>query len=127
DAVAVPPEGDMLLLREPRIALWDRYGGSVSSGWTRYVLEKFEFPYVVVESAALEKGDLAQKFNVLIFVDDSLPTPIPQLRKFLEEGGTILAIGHSSKVAYDLGLPVSDALSNLTRRDFYVPGSLLQA
>ena len=27
------------MLRQPRIALWDRYGGSVSSGWTRYVLE----------------------------------------------------------------------------------------
>jgi hypothetical protein len=44
EAVAANPAGETLLLRPQRIALWDRPGGSVPSGWTRYVLEKFEFP-----------------------------------------------------------------------------------
>ena len=34
-------------LRMPRIGLWDRYGGSMPSGWTRWVLERFEFPFII--------------------------------------------------------------------------------
>ena len=127
EAVAARPSGEALMLRQPRIALWDRYGGSVPSGWTRYVLDKFEFPYTIVYPETLTQNDLARKFDVLIFADDAVPDPVPALRKFLEDGGTILAIGNSTKLASQLDLPVSNALANLTRRDFYVPGSLLSA
>jgi hypothetical protein len=75
----------------------------------------------------LDQGNLTQKFDVLIFVDDAVATPVPQLKRFLEDGGTIIAIGDSIKIGYQMDLPIADALANLTRRDFYVPGSLLQA
>ena len=127
EAVAVKPSGEALMLRQPRIALWDRYGGSVPSGWTRYVLEKFEFPYTVVYPEALTQNDLARKFDVLIFADDAVVEPAAGLRRFLEDGGTILAIGNSTRLASQVDLPVDNALANLTRRDFYVPGSLLEA
>ena len=127
ESVAMRPSGEALMLRQPRIALWDRYGGSVPSGWTRYVLEKFEFPYTVVYPEALTQNDLGRKFDVLIFPDDAVAEPVAALRKFLEDGGTILAIGNSTKLGSQLELPVSNPLANLTRRDFYVPGSLLEA
>jgi hypothetical protein len=127
DAVDTKPAGDAIALRPKRIALWDRQGGSVSSGWTRYILEKFEFPFTVVMPDALERPTLSEKYDVLILVDDTTSTPVTQLKRFLEDGGTILAIGNSTKLAYQLNLPVTDALANLTRRDFYVPGSILQS
>jgi len=127
EAITVKPQAEAVMLRLPRIALWDRVGGSVPSGWTRYVLEKFEFPFTVVRTDALEQTLAAGKVDVLILVDDATSTPVPQLRKFLERGGIILAIGDSTKLAYQLDLPITDALANLTRRDFYVPGSVLQA
>ena len=34
-----------LELAPARVALWDRYGGSMPSGWTRWILEQFEFPF----------------------------------------------------------------------------------
>jgi hypothetical protein len=126
DAIATKPPGEASMLRLQRVALWDRVGGSVPSGWTRYVLEKFEFPYAVILPDALEQTDLSQKFDVIILVDDATTTPVPQLKKFLEEGGSVLSIGDSTKLAYQLDLPITDALANLTRRDFYVPGSLLR-
>jgi hypothetical protein len=127
DAVETKPAGDAIALRPKRIALWDRQGGSVSSGWTRYILEKFEFPFTVVMPEVLEQPTLSEKYDVLILVDDTTSTPVTQLKRFLEDGGTILAIGNSTKLAYQLNLPVTDALANLTRRDFYVPGSILQS
>jgi hypothetical protein len=62
-------------------------------------------------------------------------TTIPALRTFVENGGTILAIGSSTSLAYHLGLPVSNALAErlpdgterrLGSEKFYVPGSVLQ-
>jgi hypothetical protein len=59
---------------------------------------------------------------------------IPELRKFLEAGGHIVTIGSSANLAYQLGLPVRDALVELVggkeRRlpgeKFYIPGSVLR-
>ncbi len=60
-------------------------------------------------------------------------TTIPQLRLFVESGGTIVAIGSSSAaLASHFELPVNSALVDgstgrpLTAEQFYVPGSVLR-
>ena len=68
-----PNVGEMLKLRQPRIALWDRYGGSMPSGWTRWILEQFDFPFTVVYPQTLDAGNLADKFDVIIFVTQAIP------------------------------------------------------
>ena len=67
------PPADAVKLRAPRIGLWDNYGGSITSGWTRWILEQFEFPFERVFAPALDKGGLDAKYDVLIFVDGALP------------------------------------------------------
>jgi Zinc carboxypeptidase len=127
ETVTSKPAGEAFMLRQPKIALFDRYGGSVPSGWTRYVLEKFEFPYTVIYQDDLGQSDLARKFDVLIFVDDAVTNSVAPLRGFLQAGGTILAVGNSTKLGSQLDLPIINAVEELNRREFYVPGSLLQA
>jgi len=56
-----------------RIALWDRYGGSMPSGWTRWLLEQYEFPFEVVYPQQLDAGNLNAKYDVLLFVDGAIP------------------------------------------------------
>ena len=60
---------------------------------------------------------------------------IPQLKKFLEDGGTIITIGSSTNLAYHLGLPLSNLLvekgpngeeREIPREKFYIPGSIMQ-
>ena len=153
-------------LRPVRIGLWDRYGGSMPSGWTRWIFEQFGFPYQVVFAPELDAGGLNAKYDVLVFVDGAIPerdprTPtmgmpspdavpeefrdrlghvtiertVPRLREFLENGGTVLAIGSSTVLARHLGLPIEDHLvepgpdgqpRHLPREKYYVPGSLLR-
>src|SRR5581483_1964900 len=173
DAVTNKPTGDALKLRPLRVALWDRYGGSMPSGWTRWILEQYEFPFTVVYPPTLDEGDLSKKYDVIIFVDGAIPgtetgrrggggggnfgggnnaenipeeyrsrmgsvtaaKTIPQLRRFMEQGGTVITIGTSNNLAYHLGLPITSALTEknaegvdrpLPRDKFYVPGSVLQ-
>jgi hypothetical protein len=60
-------------LRPVRVGLWDRYGGSMPSGWIRWILEQYEFPFEVVYPATLDAGDLKSRFDVLIFPDEAIP------------------------------------------------------
>src|SRR5690606_13423332 len=56
-----------------RIALWDRYGGSMPSGWTRWLLEQYEFPFTVVFPQEFDAGNLNAKYDAIIFVDGAIP------------------------------------------------------
>jgi hypothetical protein len=60
---------------------------------------------------------------------------VPQLRRFVEAGGTVLAIGSSTDLGEVLGLPLKNHLSEmapdgserpLPPEKFYIPGSLLR-
>ncbi len=163
------PSGHAVELHPVRIGLWDRFGGDMPSGWTRWLLEQFEFPFELVFPQELDAGNLASKFDVLVFMGSGIPgsgggggfrrggpidestvpdeyqhmlgsvtadKTIPQLRQFVEEGGTIIAIGRSAQnLSQQFGLPVQNALverdpagpeTPLGRDKFYVPGSLLE-
>jgi hypothetical protein len=163
-ALAKAPAGDALKLNPTRIGLYDSYGGSMPSGWTRWLFEQYEMPFQLVYPATLDAGDLKNKFDVLVFVSGALnvgrggggrggnanvpdeysamrgriseETTVPQLKKFVELGGTIVTIGNSSDAAAEaFGLPVKNYLTemgpdgrerNLPNDKFYVPGSLLR-
>ena len=168
-ATADRPEGEHTRLRPIRVALWDRYGGSMPSGWTRWILEEFEFPFDVVFPQQLDAGNLNEKYDAILFVTGAIPQvrsgggrgfgggggggdsdvpaeyrhmlgsitaerTIPQLRAFLEQGGSIVTLGSSVSLAQHLGLPVRDALVEvvdgeerpLPRSKYYIPGSILE-
>ncbi len=175
DAAAVAPTGEALKLKPVRIGLWDRFGGSMDSGWIRWMLEQaFPTTFEVVYAPALDAGGLNAKYDVLIFPSGAIPgtgsgggrgggaggggfggaaqaavpaeyaamignttaaTTVPRLREFVENGGTIIAIGTSSSIAEHFGLPVASALverlpdgteQRLGSEKFYIPGSVLQ-
>lgn len=150
-----------------RIALWDAYGGSISSGWTRWILEQYRFPFEVVYAPVINAGNLRSKYDVIVFPNGAIPmgaqggrgaargpnpgdipaeyrsmigaitpdTSVARLKQFLQAGGTVVAIGSSANLAYQLNLPVSNALVEMVdgkerpvpREKFYIPGSVLRA
>jgi hypothetical protein len=71
-ALAKAPTGDAIKLKPIRIGLYDSYGGSMPSGWTRWLFEQYEMPFQVVYPAMLDAGDLKSKFDVIVFVAGTL-------------------------------------------------------
>jgi hypothetical protein len=69
------PLGGTLKMRRPRVGLWDRYGGSMPSGWTRMIMEDFGFDFEVVYPTDLAEGNLRDRFDVLVFEDGAIPPP----------------------------------------------------
>lgn len=169
-AVGAKPAGATIALKPIRVGLVDVYGGSMPSGWNRWMFEQFEAPFQVVYPQRLDAGDIAKDFDVLVFPDGVVPAPqggafktgrpstqpkpeeipaeyrawlgkisdektLPQIADFVKGGGTVVAIGASTRLATALGAPVDVATAKTengqvkpyTNREFYIPGSVLRA
>ena len=67
EGTSARPDASSTKLTAKRIALWDTQTGSMSSGWTRFLLERFEFPFKVVCGAGfdVQQGlDICAKANI---------------------------------------------------------------
>jgi len=64
---------NLLPVKAARIAIWDQYGGSMPSGWTRYLMEQFRFPYEVIYARDIDSTPLKDRFDVIIFVGGAIP------------------------------------------------------
>ncbi len=172
EGLAKKPTGAMTKVAPMRIALWDTYGGSMPSGWVRWLMEQYHFPMDVIYSQQVDAGDLNKKYDAIVFVTRAIPAKraeaageyggyrmpepkkedipaefqpwmgsitaeksIPQLKKFLENGGKVITIGTSTNLAYHLDLPVKSALTEMTaggteralpNEKYFIPGSVLQ-
>ena len=52
---------------------------------------------------------------------------VANLRKFVENGGTLVFLNRSSQFAIEqFNLPIKDVTRGLNRKDFYIPGSILR-
>jgi len=71
-AVRSQPSGS-LEVKPAKIGLFDVYGGSMPSGWVRWMMEQFHFPYELVFAKEIDGGDLNQKFDVLVFIGPGIP------------------------------------------------------
>jgi len=185
--LAKAPAGAAMKLKPVRIGLVDLYGGLMPSGWLRWMLEQYEFPFEVVYPQILDAGGLKSAYDVIVFPSqtyaqgarsnnrnmeravtrnagtgmagnggahydppaESIPEEyrsmlgnitanktIPPLKKFVDEGGTVVAIGSSATIGEAMGMPVTDHLvekdkdgkeRHLPPSKFYVPGSVLEA
>ena len=85
--VDLRPSGEAFKLKPVRSGVWDSYGGSMSSGWMQWVLDQYEFAYEMVYPPALDAGNLAQKFDVLVFVCGGIPAAAGEGRAGGSGGG----------------------------------------
>ncbi|MGB7527488.1 M14 family metallopeptidase [Sphingobacterium cellulitidis] len=56
-----------------RIALWDTYGGSMPSGWLRFLMEKYHYNFELIYANDIDKGNLNAKYDIIIFPGNSIP------------------------------------------------------
>ncbi len=145
-AVPASMPKDTQEIKPTRIGLFDYYGGSMPSGWVRWMMEQFHYDYQLVFPQEIDKGNLNEKYDVLLFIGPGIPgeessytrsqpmaeeidpkyqgmlgnitkeKSMPQLKSFLEKGGEIIAVGAATQLAYHLGLPVHNALVEMNSK-----------
>ncbi len=65
-------------VKQPRVALWDAYGGSMPSGWTRWVFDNFSVPYHVAYAPDINAGKLKDSYDVVFIVGGGIPASDPR-------------------------------------------------
>lgn len=138
-----------------RIAMFQRYlGGNMDEGWTRLLLEKFEFPYTSLMDKELKAGELNKKYDVIILPDDNIermtgegagefsrnnPNEFPPeyrsgfgqqgvnaLKDFVEKGGVLLTFGQAGELPIEkFKLPIRNVVKGVPSQEFWSPGSTL--
>ena len=137
-----------LRLRAPRIGLYQPWTSNMDEGWTRWVLEQYEFPYTTLHNAEIKAGKLREKFDAVLLADQQArdilsgldfrtireeyrggigDQGLEALRQFIRDGGTLIAMGASCDLLIDkFPIPVRNLKRGLTRDQHFAPGTIVR-
>ena len=113
-----------------RVGLYKPWGDNTDEGWTRWILEQYEFPFTTLSPADVRLGNLRGRFDAIILPSaapqslsdglgaDQAPSPygvglgaegLQALDAFVRGGGTLICLDQAGGLAIDLfKLPVKD-------------------
>ncbi len=130
-----------------RVAVYKPWTASIDEGWTRLVLERYEFKFASLTDQQVRSGNLRTQFDAIILpnvapdrltagYDDTVVPPeytgglssagVDALRAFVRAGGTLICLGQSGGLgitAFDL--PVRD-IARQNEERLFVPGSIVR-
>jgi len=135
-----------------RIGMYQRYyGGNIDEGWTRWLLEDFDFPYTSIMDAEILRGSLRQRWDVIVLPADNVVMMTGQfpdgpredvppeyrsgfgdegveaLKAFVDAGGTLVTFAEAGDLVLErFDVPVRNAVAGLSGNDFWSPGSTLK-
>lgn len=132
----------------PRIGLYQPWGGNMDEGWTRWVVEMYGFDSVTIRPGDIKAGNLRERFDVIVLADfgartlieGRAPGSVPGryaggigregvriMDAFVRQGGTLVCINNSSMFAIDeFHLPVRNVVEDVGRSEFSQSGSILE-
>ncbi|MGD9344557.1 MAG: M14 family metallopeptidase [Candidatus Aminicenantes bacterium] len=143
------PSVQALRLKPVRLGLYKSWTSSMDEGWTRWVLEQYEFRYTSVFDDDIRKGALEKKWDVLLLPDfrdsetiveglsdQDVPPEyaggigevgVKNIKDFVRRGGTLITLNSSAQFGIEfLHLGVRDCVAGKDRKEFFIPGSILK-
>ena len=130
------------------MGLYKSWVANMDEGWTRYIMDEYEFDMDTLHDADIKTRDLSQYDAIIIpsqrpssilhgHSNLSMPEKFTggiglkgsvKLNDYVEEGGTLIAFDEASDfVIEQFGLPLRNAVANADSNDFFIPGSLIKA
>ncbi len=147
DGMKGKPPSNLQPIGRARVALYKPFTASIDEGWTRLVLEQYEFKYSSLLDPQVRAGNLRAQFDAIILpnvpgdrlasgASDEVVPPeysgglgavgIEALRAFVQGGGTLICLGQSAGLAIGaFELPVRDLAREHDSR-LFVPGSIVR-
>lgn len=136
-------------LRQPaRLGVYRSWVASMDEGWTRYVFDSHNMTFDTLRDRDVRAGNLRNRFDVIVlpsqrmrqiveghaakdypaeFTGGITEAGVANLRRFIEDGGTLLCFDQSAELAIKaFGLPVRNVLADVKPGEFYCPGSILR-
>ncbi len=130
-----------------RVGLYRSFVANIDEGWTRWLLERYEFRFDAITDQDVRAGNLRARFDAIVVPstppdrlreghsDQAVPAEyagglgdggLAALREFVEAGGTLVALDQAALLAIELfDLPLRDVARDAGDR-FFCPGSILR-
>ena len=146
-AVSKKPASGMTTLKAGKIAIYKSWVANMDEGWTRWLLNTYEFDLDTLHDADVREKDLSiydaiiipsQSANRILngHMQGTMPEPYTggiglegtfALKNYVNNGGRIVALDAASDFLIEqFGLPVRNAVSGVSARSFFIPGSLIK-
>jgi Zinc carboxypeptidase len=139
---------DIIDVKKPRVGLYRAWVPLIDEGWSRWILEGYDFNPVTLRNGDMQAGNLHDRFDAIILPDAGTDTllngfgpgtirgeytggiglaGVTALRDFVQAGGILIAFNNASRFTIDnLGLPVKNVLDGLKDEQFFCSGALLR-
>ena len=146
-AVVAAPK-DLVSVKKPRVGLYRAWVPLIDEGWSRWILENYDFAPVTLRNGDIQAGNLRDRFDAIILPDAGPETirngfgsgvirgeytggigalGVSALREFVQAGGILITFNDAAVFAIeDLGLPVKNVLAGLKDEEFFCSGALLR-
>jgi hypothetical protein len=69
--LASPPDAEMFRVGSARVGLFKPWVASMDEGWTRFVIEQYDFPLKTIFNEQIRSGSFTDDVDVLVFPDVS--------------------------------------------------------
>ena len=80
-ALASPVTAGAYEIRKPRIAMLQRYGGgNMDEGWTRWLFDQHDVPYITIVDSTVKAGRLRDQFDVVLVPVNGAVVSFPNRR-----------------------------------------------
>jgi hypothetical protein len=134
-------------LEKIKVGIYKSWQANMDEGWSRWMLEQFEFDLDTLHNKDIQQGDLS-KYSAIIFPSQSprgilhghsiqsMPEKftggiglngMAKIDAYAKQGGSVIFFDSASDLAIEqLGLPVRNVTSGLSPNDFFIPGSLIR-
>ncbi len=148
DGVKGKPPASARAIPGARVALYKPWVENIDEGWTRWLLEKYEFPYKNISDADIRDGSLRAQYDAIILPSATAErliaghakgvvppeyagglgeAGVEQLKAFVDAGGTLICLDASGALAINaFKLPVRDVAKEAGAETFFCPGSILR-
>jgi len=140
---------DVVPQSRARIGLYQGWAGAMDEGWTRLLLEEFDYVYETLSNEDVQTEDLEDRYDVIIIPSEisldrlvdgatSDETPpefrggigedgVDNLKQFVRNGGTLVTLERADELVIEhFGVPVRNALEGVGSEDLFLPTSLLR-
>ena len=140
-------KGRGVTVMAPRVALYQSYSPSMDEGWTRWVMDHYEFPFTIVHNSDMQAGKLRARFDSILLPDQrakdiveglDYTSIVPEyrggigeagvdaLKEFVIDGGTLVAMGEACNLLVErLPLGVKELKHGTNREQHFAPGAIL--
>jgi hypothetical protein len=142
------PSAGTAVIGAERIGLYKPWIENADEGWTRLLLDQYEFRYSTISDAEVSAGNLRRRYDVIIlpsappdqlmsgnrpggappeYVGGLGENGIAALKAFVESGGTLVCLDQACALPIaQFKLPIRDVAHEASSDDFFCPGSIVK-